>query len=390
MMNYDAAIIGLGAMGSAAAWQLARRGLSVIGFDRFRPPHTRGSSHGESRVIREAYYEHPSYVPLVQRAYELWDELAGETGRTLLRQTGALMVSEPDGLLVPGALASARQHGIPHESLSAAEIRRRFPMMNAQEPFVGLLEQRAGVLALEACIEAQLELAARHGAELRFDTPIERWLPTDMDDVEAPIALEAPEGAITAERLILTAGAWTPSLLRKLDAPLLVSRQVMFWMQPKRDPGRFDLGGLPIWMWERGQQDFGYGMPNLGAGVKVGHHYPDQMVDPSNYDRAVNARDEATIRGWLEETLPDVSGAILHAETCLYTNTPDAHFLLDLHPKRPNIVVASPCSGHGFKFAPAIGEVIADLALERRSSRDLRLFGFERLLGADAATAAGS
>ena len=389
MAHYDAAVVGLGAMGSAAAWMLARRGLRVVGFDQFRPPHALGSSHGDSRVIREAYYEDPSYVPLVQRAYELWEEAGAATGRALLRQTGAVMVSEADGLLTPGALASAREHGIPHEQLSAAELRRRFPMMAARDGLIGLLEHRAGVLDVDGCISAQLELAARHGAELRFDTPIGRWTPTEMDDLESPIAIEAAGGTVTAERLIVTAGAWTASLLGKLALPLLVSRQVMFWLRPKGDASRFALGNLPVWMWERGAQDFGYGIPDLGHGVKVGHHFPAAAVDPDSYDRTVNAQDEATIRGWLEATLPDVSGEILRAETCLYTNTPDAHFLLDVHPKRPNIVAACPCSGHGFKFAPAIGEAIADLAIERRSGHDLHLFRFERLLGADAA-AAGS
>ena len=390
MPRYDAAIIGLGAMGSAAAWMLARRGLSVVAFDRFRPPHNLGSSHGDTRVIREAYYEDPSYVPLVQRAYELWGELAAATDRQLLRRTGALMVSEADGLLVPGALASAREHNIPHEPLSAAEIRRRFPVMAPRESLIGLFEHRAGALDIEGCISAQLELAARNGAELRFDTPIERWTPADLNDLESPIEIQTPDGVVAADRLILTAGAWTASLLRKLALPLLVSRQVMFWLRPKGDASRFLAGNLPIWMWERGRQDFGYGLPDFGHGVKVGHHFPDEAVEPSDYDRNIHPRDEATIRAWLGDTLPDASGQILRAETCLYTNTPDAHFLLDLHPKRPNIVAACPCSGHGFKFAPAIGEAIADLAIDRRSRHDLHLFRFERLLGADAASAAGS
>ena len=377
-------------MGSAAAWMLARRGLSVVGFDRFRPPHNLGSSHGDTRVIREAYYEDPSYVPLVQRAYELWGELAAATDRQLLRQTGALMVSEADGLLVPGALASAREHNIPHEPLRAAEIRRRFPVMAPRDSLIGLFEHRAGALDIEGCISAQLELAARNGAELRFDAPIERWTPTDLNDLESPIEIQTPDGVVAADRLILTAGAWTASLLRKLALPLLVSRQVMFWLRPKGDASRFRAGNLPIWMWERGRQDFGYGLPDFGHGVKVGHHFPDEAVEPSDYDRNIHPRDEATIRAWLGDTLPDASGQILRAETCLYTNTPDAHFLLDLHPKRPNIVAACPCSGHGFKFAPAIGEAIADLAIDRRSRHDLHLFRFERLLGADAASAAGS
>ena len=377
-------------MGSAAAWMLARRGLSVVAFDRFRPPHNLGSSHGDTRVIREAYYEDPSYVPLVQRAYELWGELAAATDRQLLRRTGALMVSEADGLLVPGALASAREHNIPHEPLSAAEIRRRFPVMAPRDSLIGLFEHRAGALDIEGCIGAQLELAARNGAELRFDAPIERWTPTDLNDLESPIEIQTPNGVVAADRLILTAGAWTASLLRKLELPLLVSRQVMFWLRPKGDADRFLAGNLPIWMWERGRQDFGYGLPDFGNGVKVGHHFPDEAVEPSDYDRNIHHRDEATIRAWLGDTLPDASGQILRAETCLYTNTPDAHFLLDLHPKRPNIVAACPCSGHGFKFAPAIGEAIADLAIDRRSRHDLHLFRFERLLGAAAASAAGS
>ena len=300
------------------------------------------------------------------------------------------MVSEADGLLVPGALASAREHNIPHEPLSAAEIRRRFPVMAPRESLIGLFEHRAGALDIEGCISAQLELAARNGAELRFDAPIERWTPADLDDLESPIEIQTPDGVVATDRLILTAGAWTASLLRKLELPLLVSRQVMFWLRPKGDADRFQAGNLPIWMWERGRQDFGYGLPDFGHGVKVGHHFPDEAVEPSDYDRNIHPRDEATIRAWLGDTLPDASGQILRAETCLYTNTPDAHFLLDLHPKRPNIVAACPCSGHGFKFAPAIGEAIADLAIDRRSRHDLHLFRFERLLGADVASAAGS
>ncbi len=380
MDTYDVAVIGLGAMGGAAAWRLARRGVRVIGFDRYRPPHALGSSHGESRAIREAYYEDPSYVPLVRRAYELWDELSAAVGRPLLRRTGAIMIGAEDGVLVPGARASAERHDIPHEVLDAAEIRRRYPVMAPRDPLVGVLEQRAGLLDVDACVQAQLDQAARHGAELRFYDPIERWRPLDMADAESPVEIVGSRGSVVADRLILTAGAWNADFVRRLRLPLTVTRQVMMWFRPRARAAAFEPGALPVWLWERAWQDFHYGFPNLGQGFKLGNHHPAAEVAPTGYDRAVTAGDEAEIRAWLAETFPDANGELLRARTCLYTRTPDAHFLLDLHPKRPNIVIASPCSGHGFKFAPAIGEALADLALERRSRHDLRLFRIGRLV----------
>ena len=380
MSTYDVAVIGLGAMGGAAAWQLAQRGVRVIGFDRYHPPHALGSSHGESRAIREAYYEDPSYVPFVRRAYELWDELSAAVGQPLLRRTGAIMIGDEDGVLVPGARASAEQHGIAHEVLDAAEIRRRFPVMEVRDPTIGVLEQRAGLLDVEACVQAQLEQAARHGAELHFNEPIERWRPLDLDDAESPIEIVTSRGVVVANRLILTAGAWNAGLVRRLNLPLRVTRQVMMWFRPRARAAAFEPGALPVWLWERAWQDFHYGFPNLGHGFKLGNHHPAAEVAPTDYDRSITAQDEADIRAWLADTFPDANGELLRAEACLYTRTPDAHFLLDLHPKRPNIAIASPCSGHGFKFAPAIGEALADLSLEGRTRHDLHLFTIDRLV----------
>lgn len=380
MKVYDVAVVGLGAMGSAAAWQLALRGQSVIGFDQFHPPHSMGSSHGDTRAIREAYYEDPSYVPFVRRAYELWAELEAETGRELLRTTGALMVGREDGLLVPGSRASAERHGIAHEALSAAEIRRRWPVLTPGDGMSGLLEQRAGLLEIDECLNAQLGLAGKLGAELHFDEAVGTWRPVDADDAESPIRLETAGGSYQAQRMVLTAGAWTSGLVRKLGAPLHVSRQVMAWFAPREDGEAYRAGALPIWMWEWGRQDFAWAFPDAGAGVKAGHHLPGAAVDPSSYDREVHAEDEEHVREWLAGTMPGAAGELLKAETCLYTNTPDAHFLIDLHPKRSNIVLACPCSGHGFKFAPAIGEAIAELSTARQSRHDLSLFGIERLL----------
>ena len=378
--QYDVAVIGLGAQGSAAAWQLALRGQRVIGFDRFRPPHMFGSTHGDSRGIREAYYEGPGYVPFVRRAYDLWDELSVEIGKPLFTQTGALSLGVEGAGLVEGVLASAREHDIAVEQFDAADLRRRFPGIAASDDLVGVLEQRGGMIDIDTALNGQLELAAKHGADLRFDEPVERWLPNDMDDLESPITIQTQRGEYQADRMVVTAGAWNAGLLGKLNLPLRVTRQVMFWFEPRANPEAFELGALPFWMWERGPQDFAYGFPNLGKGFKLGHHQPLDEVDPSTYDRVVNADDEANVRDWLERTFPDVCGRMLRAETCLYTNTPDAHFIIDIHPKRPNIVLSSSCSGHGFKFAPAIGEALAELSIDRQSQHDLELFRIDRFV----------
>ena len=280
--RYDVAVVGLGAMGSAAAWHLARRGQRVIGFDRFRPPHMFGSTHGDTRGIREAYYEGPSYVPFVRRAYELWDELSDLVGKPLFTQTGALSLGTEDAGLVQGVLTSAREHDIPVDYMDAAELRRRYPGIAAHDGLVGVLEQRGGMIEIEPALNGQLDQAARHGAELHFDEPVEKWLPSEMDDLESPIVINTAKGQYEAERMIVTAGAWNAGLVGKLNLPLTVTRQVMFWFEPRANPEAFEVGALPFWMWERGVQDFAYGFPNVGKGFKLGHHQP---LDESRPER---------------------------------------------------------------------------------------------------------
>ncbi len=391
--RYDVAVVGLGAMGSAAAWHLARRGQRVIGFDRFRPPHMFGSTHGDTRGIREAYYEGPSYVPFVRRAYELWDELAELVGKPLFRQTGSLTLGTADSLQINGVMTSARAHDIPVDYMDADELKQRYPAILATDDLVGILEHRGGMIDIDTALNGQLDQAAEHGADLHFDEPVARWLPTDMDDLGSPIEIQTERGTYEADRMVVTAGAWNPGLVGKLNLPLRVTRQVMFWFEPRANPEAFELGALPFWMWERGPQDFAYGFPNVGKGFKLGHHQPLNEVDPTGYDRTLTAEDEANVRQWLERTFPDVGGKLLRAETCLYTNTPDAHFLIDIHPKRSNIVLASACSGHGFKFSPAIGEALADLSMHGQTEHDLELFRIDRFVSPldreSASTAAG-
>lgn len=373
-LRFDAAVVGLGAHGSATAYHLASRGFKVIGFDRFSPPHELGSSSGETRIIREAYHEHPSYVPLVQRAYELWSLLEEQAGRTLYRQTRGLMLGSPRSATVSGARRSAKLHGIPHEMLDADQIRKRFPAYRPEPGTVALLEPRAGALFPEACIEAHLALAAQKGAQLRPNEPVLEWRAR-----ESGIRLRTSRGDYEAERLVLTAGAWLPELLRDPALPLRVERQVMHWFEVGARAELFRPDGFPIFIWEIEGSRTIYGFPDFGTGVKIGIHHEGETVEPDRVRRTVSDTEIAEVRRRVAPRFPDLGPPRAH-KVCLYTNTPDEAFVVDRHPQHPNVIVASPCSGHGFKFASAIGEVVADLATKGTSRFDLSQFRLSRLL----------
>lgn len=371
--SYDVAIAGLGAMGSAAAYDAARRGARVIGFDRYAPPHTLGSSHGETRIIREAYFEDPAYVPLVQRAYDRWHELEMATDRQLLRHTGGLMIGAIDSVLVRGALASARQHDLPHEILSADDVRRRFPAFHLPEEHVAVWEPRAGVLAPEQCIDAHLQLALRFGAELHTHEPVASW-EADGDGVR----IVTPQGVYRAARLILATGAWLVPAAAEIGVPLIPSRQTLHWFRPAVALERFDPDRFPIYLWEHDAERWIYGFPALGGRIKVARHHGGEPATPDGLDRAVRPAEIADVRAPFAALLPGADGEWRESAVCLYTNTPDGHFLLDRHPVYPQVVLVSACSGHGFKFASAIGEVAADLALDGHTRSDIGLFRLAR------------
>ncbi|HEV8253352.1 MAG TPA: N-methyl-L-tryptophan oxidase [Vicinamibacteria bacterium] len=374
MTGAEVIVAGLGAMGSAAAWQLARRGRRVVGFDRYAPPHMLGSTHGRSRIIREAYFEHPGYVPLLRRAYENWADLERESGRRLLRQTGGLMAGPETGVLFSGARRSAREHALPHEVLAAGEIRRRFPGFTPPEDTIGLFEPRAGMLAPEASVEAALDLARRHGAELRTNEPVLSWR-ADGRGVEVTTA----EGTHRAARLILSAGPWLPSLLGALGRPLQVERQLFHWFEPAQTPELFGPDRCPVAVWEYAPDRIFATQPDVGDGMKAGIHHEGETTDPDHVRREPTAEDESAMRRLVERYMPAAAGRLREARVCLYTNTPDHHFVIDVHPDHPQVIVASPCSGHGFKFASVVGEILADLATEGRSRFDLAPFSLSRL-----------
>ena len=371
--NHDVIVIGLGATGAAAVWQLARAGVRVLGIDRHAPPHTNGSTHGRTRIIREAYFEDPCYVPFIRTAYDLWHELEAECGERLLHFTGGLMVGPLDGVLVSGALTSARLHGIPHELLDAAEVERRFPGFHLDEDMHGVLEERAGLLLPERCIEAFLAGARARGAVLRTNEEVTGWKAVG-DGVEVTTSL----GRYTARTLVLAAGPWMPALLADLQLPLTVERQLFHWFRPLRHAERFTADNAPIALWEYAPDRIFATFPDMGDGLKAGIHHEGPECAPDTVDRTPSDADEAAIRALLQRHAPDANGELLEARVCLYTNTPDHHFILDRHPHHEQVIIASPCSGHGFKFAPATGAAIAELVLTGATTADLGLFRLAR------------
>jgi sarcosine oxidase len=372
----DVIVVGLGVMGSAALYHLAQRGERVLGFDRFAPPHTLGSTHGLSRIIREAYYEHPRYVPLVQRAYSLWTDLERRAKRPLFRQTGGLMIGPRDGVLVAGARRSALEHGLACEELGPVAVQSRFPAFSLPHEMMALFEPRAGVLDPEGCVDAHLRLAVEAGAEAHVNEPVVSWSAR-----AGGVTVETPSGRYDAGRLALCAGPWTPGLLDDPDVPLWVERQVMHWFTPARDAHLFDPVRCPIAMIEYAPDRFFYTLPDSGSGVKAAIHHEGERVEPDRVSRNVESRECDRAFELLRRFLPAAAGPHRRSATCLYTNTPDGHFLIAPHSRHEEVLVVSACSGHGFKFASAIGEAVADL-LTGNERRDLIPFGWPRLLGA--------
>ncbi len=371
--GWDVIVAGLGATGSAALHQLAARGYRVLGLDRYAPPHPHGSSHGRSRIIREAYFEDPRYVPLVQRAYVLWQALEASAGVHLLHPTGGLMLGHADGVLVPGARRSAETHGLAHDVLEGASLAQRAPAFRLPPDVIGLFEPRAGVLDPERAVDTMLSEARRHGAEVRTHEPLLAWRATEQG-----VVVDTSRGICTARQLVLALGAWSGTPLGDPALPLTVQRNVTYWFTPARDAEAFRPESFPVFLFEHAPGRMWYGFPDLGDGVKIALHGIGDIVAPDDPARPVSPEEIGHVRELLARYLPAADGTLRAAVTCLYTNTPDGHFVIDHHPAHRNVIVASPCSGHGFKFAPAVGELIADLVAEPPGRFDHTLFSARR------------
>jgi sarcosine oxidase len=361
-------------MGSAATFFLAQRGARVLGLDRFRPPHTMGSTHGGSRIIRETAFEHPRYVPFVRRAYECWRAIEAATGRSLLRETGGLFIGAPDGLVVRGSRDSGRAHGVPFEEWTRDELARRYPVYRPGEGAVGFFDPRAGILAPEACVTACLEYAAARGATLRFDEPVDAW---DAD--EQGVHVVTASGRYSADRLILATGAWMQGPLADLGVRAVVERVLMHWFTPA-DPAPFAFGRFPVSLIEYAPNDVFAAFPlDADGAVKVTVHHGGDPTSAMTVRRAVGAAEVDAMRDLLRRRLPAAAGTHVRSATCLYTNAPDGHFMIDRHPASALVILTSACSGFGFKFASAIGEALAELALDGRARQDLSAFRLDRL-----------
>lgn len=360
----DVLVAGVGTMGSMALWRLARRGVAALGLERFEPGHDRGSGHGESRMIRSAYYEGPEYVPLVASAFQLWRELERETARELLTMTGALMIGPPDCGLVAGALRSAREHGLAHEVLDAGAARRRYPQHRIADGDVVLWEGQAGVLRPERAIVAATARAEALGARILTRTAV-----TSIE-VGDGVTVRAGAQTFQARHLVVSVGPWLAGLLPGLGLPLAVERQVMAWFTA-REPAMFGPDRFPVFIRDLEGRHV-YGLPSLdGRRVKVAIHHGGRVVAPDHPDRDVRADDLAPVQAAVASTLPGLEPGAVDARVCLYTNTPDEHFLVGPAPGLSCVTLLGGFSGHGFKFAPVMGDIAADLAIEGRTGRPI-------------------
>ena len=371
---HDVIVAGVGGMGAAACWHLARRGLRVLGLERFDIPHAMGSSHGVNRIIRMAYFEHPAYVPFVRRAYDLWREAEVVGGEQLLFTTGGIDAGPPDGRVIKGSLAACRQHGLAHQLLDAGELRARFPGWSLPDDHVAVLQPEGGFVACERAVVVHANLAVAAGADLRTGEALTGWRVTGAGTVEVTTA----RGRHEAGRLVLSTGAWIADHVPALAGKAVAERQVLGWFRPRR-PEHFTLGRFPVGLVDA--KPLIYVFPEWGVpGFKIGVYNHLRESGPADgLSREPTARDEEFLRRSLRAYFADADGALLDMQACLFTNTPDEHFVIDSLPDAPQVTVASPCSGHGFKFAPAVGEALADLVTGTPAKVDLGLFRLGRL-----------
>lgn len=368
-MRYDTIVLGLGGMGSAVAAHAAARGGRVLGLERFGPAHGLGASHGRTRIIRQAYFESPDYVPLLRRTYALWDALEARTQMVLRAQTGGLFVGRPETAVVAGTLESAHRWGLAHEVYDAAELRRVFPAVTPLDDEIGVYEAVAGALFPEAGVHAHLLVAAADGAELRFGTRATGW---DAGDGGVRVAL-ADGTHVEAQRLAICAGPWFAQIAPDLGIPLRIERNVQFWFAPF-DRDAVSPARLPIYAVQRDGAAMFYGFPDFGDGAKVAHHRGGRDADPEALDRGVSADEIAVAHAALASFVPLAAGPFLRADPCMYSLTPDEHFVIGLHPRHPNVVVAGGFSGHGYKFTPVVGEIVAALLANENPGFALDLF----------------
>jgi sarcosine oxidase len=373
----DVIVVGGGGMGTAAAYHLARRGQRVLVLERFGLAHDRGSSHGLTRIIRLAYFEHPSYVPLLRRAFELWRALEADSGQRVLHVTGGLDVGAPGGEVFEGSRRSCLEHDLRHEVLGGAALRRRFPAWQLDDTAAAVFQPDGGFLEPEACVRTHAAGAQAAGAVVREHDPVLQW-----DAAGGRVRVQTAHRTYEAGQLVLAAGAWMAALLPDLAPLMRPERQVLGWFAVSA-PELFTPARFPVFVHEADEGRF-YGFPEFDVpGFKIGrYHHLAEPADPDAVDRACRPADEAALRAAVARYLPAANGPLLRSAACLFTNTPDEHFIIDRHPAAPEVLIVSPCSGHGFKFCSVIGEIVADLVAGDRTAHDVSAFRLARFTAA--------
>jgi monomeric sarcosine oxidase len=378
MAIWDAIVIGAGGVGSAAAMHLAKSGARVLGIDQYQPAHDRGSSHGQTRIIRQAYFEHPSYVPLLRRAYELWDELEQNSNRKLFHRTGLVELGPIDGVVIPGVLRSAKTYSLPIETLLPAEVTERWPGIRGNHDWQAVIEKNAGFLKVEECVQTHLDLARQFGCKLMHNCKVHQWKAGPRG-----VKVVTDQGSEQAAHLLVAGGPWSQTLVPALSGKLRVLRKHLYWFEPERS-GFEETDGFPCFFHET-SNGFFYGFPSLnGSGVKVARHSGGQPIEQPDNDAAADdfddtdMQDQQLVSDYVREYLPGLGNRLLKRAKCYYTSTPDEHFVIDHLPDQSNVTIVAGLSGHGFKFTSVLGEIASQLAQGTKSTLDIGPFGIAR------------
>ena len=376
--RFHTIVLGVGGMGSAVCYELAKRGKRVLGIDRFDIPNDMGSSHGYTRIIRLAYYEHPSYVMLLKRAYELWAEVEARTGTQVLVKTGSIDAGPADSWVFKGSLQSCVEHGLEHEVLTGTELKQRFPGYNLPHDILACFQPDGGFVLPEPATVAYVQAAHALGAEIHGHEEVLDWQPLSNGE---GVRVITDRAEYEADSLVIAGGAWNSRLLPFLRGMAVPERQVLAWLQPDR-PEYFTPATFPVFnaLVPEGRY---YGFPvHTVPGFKFGrYHHFEEVVEPDTYDRQPSEFDEETLRDFASRYFPDGAGPTMILKSCMFTNSPDRQFIIDLHPEYPQVSFAAGFSGHGYKFASVIGEVMADLAERQDSRHNISLFNIARLTG---------
>lgn len=388
--KYQAVVVGLGAMGSAAVYHLAKRGVSVLGIDKYSPPHINGSTHGPARIMRLSIGEGAHYTPLSTRSYQLFRELENELGTKLLQTTGMLTISpedksvlETESYFFDNTVNAAKKHSIKHDVLTAAEIKSRFPQFKVDDAQRGYFEYEAGFLRPEECVRGHLSLAVHHGAQLQLNETV-----SSITDTDSGVTIQTDKDTYFADQIIISAGPWLPSLLGKPYSNILqVHRLVQYYFDVSDSHAEFEPGKCPIFFWQlAGVDEWIYGFPALNGEQTLSLGVPDRSAPlsfPEDAERTIDARRCAEVyKSYVARCFNNVGEMCVGARTCLYTATPDGEFVIDRHPESPRRIVCSPCSGHGFKHSAAIGEALAQMVRGAETTVDIKPFGLQRFASA--------